>query len=305
VLGDEELRRRIGSVNIFARIFPEQKLRIVNALKANGEIVAMTGDGVNDAPALKSADIGIAMGGRGTDVAREASSLVLLDDNFTSIVAAVRLGRRIFDNLKKAIAYIFSIHVPIAGMSLIPVLFGMPLVLLPVHIVFLELIIDPACSIVFESEQEEGNIMRRPPRQKNEGLFTKKIIAISLMQGLVTLAIVLAIFVSALSRGLGDSEARTLTFTSIVFANLGLILTNRSWSESVLSSLRSENKAFWIVLAGALFFLGLVLCVPVLSDLFRFGPLDPVDIALCVGAGVLSILWFEIFKFWARRKKAQ
>ncbi len=168
-MSDEELRQRIGSVAIFARAVPEQKLRIVDALKAGGEVVAMTGDGVNDAPALKSADIGIAMGGRGTDVARESSSLVLLDDNFTSIVSAVRLGRRIFDNLKKAMAYIISVHIPIAGMSLIPVLFSMPLVLLPVHIVFLELIIDPACSIVFESEKEERNVMNRPPRRKDEG----------------------------------------------------------------------------------------------------------------------------------------
>jgi len=157
----EQLRQHIGSYTLFARVVPEQKLHIIDALKANGEVVAMTGDGVNDAPALKSADIGIAMGGRGTDVAREASSLVLLDDNFTSIVSAVRLGRRVFDNLKKAMAYIFSVHVPIAGMSLIPILFNMPLVLLPVHIVFLELIIDPACSIVFESEKEEADVINR------------------------------------------------------------------------------------------------------------------------------------------------
>ena len=191
-MSEAELKERIRTATLFARAVPEQKLRIVNALKANGEVVAMTGDGVNDAPALKSADIGIAMGGRGTDVARESSSLVLLDDNFTSIVSAVRLGRRIFDNLKKAMAYIFSIHVPIAGMSLIPVLFNMPLVLLPVHIVFLELIIDPACSVVFESEKEEPDVMNRPPRHKDEGLFTKKTLALSLLQGFVVLAVVLS-----------------------------------------------------------------------------------------------------------------
>jgi Ca2+-transporting ATPase len=299
-LSDEELRRRIGSVTVFARVVPEQKLRIVNALKANGEVVAMTGDGVNDAPALKSADIGIAMGGRGTDVAREASSLVLLDDNFTSIVSAVRLGRRIFDNLKKAMAYIFSIHVPIAGMSLIPVLFNMPLVLLPVHIVFLELIIDPACSVVFEAEKEEHGVMERPPRKKDEGLFTKRTLVLSLLQGFVVLAVVLAIYLIACARGLSEDEVRALTFTTIVVANLCLILTNRSWSETIVSTLRSYNRALFWVFSGALVCLALVLYVPVLRDLFLFGPLDLPDLFLCVWAGAASILWFELFKVWER-----
>ncbi len=296
-VNEEELRQCIGDITIFARVVPEQKLRIVNALKAIGEVVAMTGDGVNDAPALKSADIGIAMGGRGTDVARESSSLVLLDDNFTSIVSAVRLGRRIFDNLKKAMAYIFSIHVPIAGMSLIPVLFNMPLVLLPVHIVFLELIIDPACSIVFESEKEEANVMKRPPRRRDEGLFTRRTVGISLLQGAVVLAIVLIMYVSALADGFSERQVRTLTFTTIVIANLGLILTNRSWSETLVRSLRTPNKALWWVFGGTLAVLLLVLYIPVLQDLFRFGDVPPLDLLVSAGAGVLSILWFELFKY--------
>ena len=303
-MDEDELRERIHSVNVFARVVPEQKLRIVNALKATGEVVAMTGDGVNDAPALKSADIGIAMGGRGTDVAREASSLVLLDDNFISIVAAVRLGRRIFDNLKKAMAYIFSIHVPIAGMSLIPVLFNMPLVLLPVHIVFLELIIDPACSVVFESEKEERNVMNRPPRKKDEGIFTRRTLVLSLLQGFVVLAVVLVIYWSALSRGLDESEVRALTFATIVVANLCLILTNRSWSDTIITSLRTPNRALAWVFAGTIICLLLVLYIPLLQDLFQFGTISPADLIACILAGGVSVLWFEGYKVLVRGKEA-
>ncbi len=297
-MSEDVLRQRIGSVSIFARVVPEQKLRIVNALKANGEVVAMTGDGVNDAPALKSADIGIAMGGRGTDVAREASSLVLLNDDFISIVSVVKLGRRIFDNLKKAIAFIFSVHVPIAGMSLIPVLFSMPLILMPVHIAFLQLIIDPACSTVFEAEREEKNVMNRPPRGKEEGLFTRRTLTLSLLQGFVVLAIVLVIYINAISRGIGENEVRAMTFTTIVIADLGLILTNRSWSETIVSNLLSPNTALVYVFAGTVISLTLVLYVPFLQELFRFGTLSFADLALCAIAGILSILWFELFKLW-------
>jgi Ca2+-transporting ATPase len=303
VMDDDELQKRIHTVNIFARVVPEQKLRIVNALKATGEVVAMTGDGVNDAPALKSADIGIAMGGRGTDVAREASSLVLLDDNFISIVSAVRLGRRIFDNLKKAMAYIFSIHVPIAGMSLIPVLFNMPLVLLPVHIVFLELIIDPACSIVFESEKEERNVMNRPPRRKADGLFTRRTLVLSLLQGFVVLAIVFVVYWSALSQGLDEAEVRALTFATIVVANLCLILTNRSWSDTIVASLRTPNRALAWVFAGTIICLLLVLYIPVLQDLFRFGTISPLELLACIFTGGISVLWFEGYKLMVKNKK--
>jgi P-type Ca2+ transporter type 2C len=303
-MDDSELQTRIKTVNIFARVVPEQKLRLVNAFKANGEVVAMTGDGVNDAPALKSAHIGIAMGGRGTDVARESSALVLLDDDFSSIVQAVKMGRRIFDNIRKAIAYIFAIHVPIAGMSLIPVLLQWPLVLLPVHVVFLELIIDPACSVVFEAEPEEADVMSRPPRNPQESLFSRSTLAMSLLQGASVLLIVLGVFGISLYRGQGELEARALTFTTLIIANLGLILTNRSWSRTILSTLRSPNTALWWVLGGAAIFLGAVLYVPVLRDLFRLSTLHLMDLVICFCAGVVSIMWFEGLKMvngWKRR----
>jgi Ca2+-transporting ATPase len=302
-MDDLELQRRLRTVNVFARVVPEQKLRLVEALKANSEIVAMTGDGVNDAPALKSAHIGIAMGGRGTDVARESSDLVLLDDDFSSIVQTVILGRRIFDNLKKAIAYIFAIHVPIAGMSLIPVLMGWPLVLLPVHVVFLELIIDPACSVVFEAEPEEDDVMKRPPRNPKEPLFGRRTVGLSLLQGTIVLLIVLAVFVISYYRGQGEQEARALTFTTLILANLGLIFTNLSWSGTIIETLRKPNAALWWVVGGAVVFLGLVLYVPFLRGLFRFAELHPVDLGICLAAGVLSILWFEGLKFINGKRK--
>jgi Ca2+-transporting ATPase len=295
-LDDHQLLQRIRTTNVCARVVPEQKLRIVNALKSAGEIVAMTGDGVNDAPALKSSHIGIAMGMRGTDVARESAELVLVDDDFSSIVAAVRMGRRIFDNLRKAMAYIFSIHVPIAGMSLVPVLLGYPPLLLPVHIVFLELIIDPACSVVFEAEDEEPDIMCRPPRPQNERLCTRSMVGLSLLQGVSVLVMLLVVFGITLWLERGQLEARAMVFTTLIVANLCLILTNRSWAGTIASTLRTRNMALTGVLAGALFFLVLVLYVPFLRQLFRFTTLHPVDLAICIGAGIISILWFEIAK---------
>jgi Ca2+-transporting ATPase len=301
-IGEDELRRRIDSVNVYARVVPEQKLRLVEALKANGEIVAMTGDGVNDAPALKAAHIGIAMGERGTDVAREASALVLLDDDFSSIVKAVRMGRRIWDNLKKATAYIFAIHVPIAGLSLIPVLLKWPLVLFPVHILFLELIIDPACSIVFEAEPEEAGVMRRPPRKTNDPMFGNHAFRMSVLQGLVVLIIALGLYAFILKLGGGELKARAMAYTTLIVSNIGLILTNRSWTRTILSMLRSPNPALWWVIGGAAAFLGVVLVIPFARDLFRFNPLHVYDIALCLLAGLLSIAWFEGFKLMVQRR---
>jgi P-type Ca2+ transporter type 2C len=290
------LRERIRGTSVFARAVPEQKLSLVEALKANGEIVAMTGDGVNDAPALQAAHIGIAMGARGTDVAREAADLVLLDDDFSSIVKAVRMGRRVFDNLKKAVAYIIAIHVPIAGLSFLPVLLGWPLILGPVHIAFLELIIDPSCSIVFEAEEEEAGIMRRRPRSSTGSLFQRRFVGLSVLQGAGMLAITLAIFAVAYSRGQGERDARALTFTALVLMNLMLIATDRSGTLSVWESMRRPNPAMWWVTGSALVLLALVLYVPWLRTLFQFSTLHPFDIALCLGAGGAGGVWFEAMK---------
>jgi len=285
-LSDETLRSRLRDVQVFARIVPQQKLRLVEAFKANGEIVAMTGDGVNDAPALKSAHIGVAMGKRGTDVAREAAGLVLLNDDFASLAATIRMGRRIYDNLRKAMSYALAVHIPIVGIALLPVLLGKPLLLLPAHIMFLQMIIDPACSIFFEAEPEEKNIMQRPPRQAKEPLFGGLLLTNSLLQGLVAFGVAAAIYAWAISHGHEEDTVRALVFVGMVAGNIALVFSNRSLNASWQHAWSRENPVLWWILLGGSAGLALVLSVPVLRELFHFSG----DALHMLATGVLAAL---------------
>ena len=236
------------------------------------------------------------MGGRGTDVAREAASLVLLDDDFSSIVAAIRLGRRIYDNIRKAVGFILTVHVPIAGLSIIPVFFAdWPLLLLPVHIAFLQLIIDPACALVFEAEGAEPDIMRRPPRDPAQRLFSARTVGMAVLQGLIVLTVCLCIFlVTRLNHG--PDAARALVFSCMVVSFIVTILMNRSWARTTIGMLREPNAAVWWVIAGASGFLAIVLTAPGVQRLFQFAPLHIADLGLSLLAGAACLLWFDVLK---------
>ena len=300
-LDDTDLTARLETVTVFARIMPEQKLRIVTAFKARGEITAMTGDGVNDAPSLKAAHIGIAMGKRGTDVAREASDIVLLDDDFGAIVTAIALGRRIYDNIRKAIAFIFAVHVPIAGLALLPLILGMPLLFGPIHIALLEMVIDPVCALVFEAERAEKDIMRRKPRAATERLFSWRMIGWSVFQGAAAFAILATLFLVATDRGIPEGEVRALTFFALIAMILALILINRSFSTSLLDVVGHHNKALGYVFGAIVLITAIILFVPAVQSILRFERLRLVDLAIALGLGGLLFLLLELLKPLAKR----
>jgi Ca2+-transporting ATPase len=296
-LSDEALASRLAATNIFCRVQPDQKLRLVRAFRARGDVVAMTGDGVNDAPALKAADIGVAMGARGTEVARQAAALVLLNDDFASLVTAVRYGRRVFANLRKAIVFVVAVHVPIVGLSIVPVLFGWPMLLMPVHILFLQLIIDPACSVVFEAEALEPGAMQVPPRRPDQKLFDRTVMARGLAQGCGLLLLLLAVVAGARAWLPADAQrddtARALAFVVLVLSNLALIQANRAWGRSALPGQTASNRPFGWIAVGTVVVLGIVLGVPVISRLFAFSAPSPALLLAALGLSALGLVWFE------------
>ena len=290
-----DLANSLGQVSVFSRVSPAQKLKLVEAFKAQGEIVAMTGDGVNDAPALKSAHVGIAMGGRGTDVARESAAIVLLDDDFGSIVEAIRMGRRVYANLKSALVYLFSVHIPIAGMAILPAVFKLPLVLLPAHIALLHLIIEPASSIAFEVEPASAGIMSLPPRDPKEPLFDRGLWLPSFVRGTSILVALLSVFLIALWRGQGEADARTLVFTTLIISNLILIFVSRGSKTTLIGKLTSmRNHVIECIAVGSLILVGTVLYIPNFRNVLRFSFLHWDDLAICLGVGTVCVLWTEI-----------
>jgi len=302
LLDDVSFDELVGRVNVFARTTPHHKLRLVRALQSRNEIVGMTGDGVNDAPALKAADIGVAMGGRGTDVAREAASIVIADDSFPSLVAGVERGRTIYDNIRKAFAYVISMHAPIVGLTTVPLFIpGWPIVLQPIQIAFLELIIDPACSIVFEAESGDPDLMKRPPRRPNQPILDRSTIGVALLQGAGVFAASFGLYAWAATTGKPDDVIRSIVFVSLVVGNVGLILSNRSWHLSIVRTIRERrNTALPWLLVTVTLVLTLLLTIGALRDAFEFGRISWAELALGVATGVLGSCGFEIYKRFRR-----
>lgn len=299
---DEELREKVRNVSIFSRVVPEHKMRIVKAFKENGEVVAMTGDGVNDAPALKYADIGIAMGKRGSEVSREAADLILLDDNFSTIVETIRDGRRIYDNIKKAIGYVFTIHIPIAFACLLaPMLNVNPanLMLLPLHVVLLELIIDPTCSIVLERQPAERDVMERTPRNPNENILNAKGLVKSLLQGIAIFAASFGTYFTVLQQNPqnGAPTARSMGLAVIFLSNLLLVQVNSSNSDFVFQSIKRlmKDRVMWAITIGTIVGLLLILYTPV-SGFMKLAPLTGMQFLIVIGISIVAVMWYELVK---------
>lgn len=305
-MGTVELSRRVSTVSIFARMFPDAKLKVVEALKANGEVVAMTGDGVNDAPALKSAHIGIAMGQRGSEVAKKTADLVLMDDDLSHMPEAVALGRRIYENLKKAIRYIISIHIPIILIVLMPLVLGWEFINIfsPIHVIFLELIMGPTCSIVFENEPIEPNSMQQPPRKLSQTFFSWKELSLSVVQGLVITLACLGLGYWIMKAGESEGTVRTVIFTTLIFSNVFLTLVNRSFYYSVLKTLSYPNKLIPLILGISLAVLALSLMVTPVRTVFEFEPISLEFVVYGLFAAFFGVFWLEILKCWRRRKSS-
>jgi Ca2+-transporting ATPase len=305
-LNETDFDKAVIENNIFTRMFPEVKLKIIESLKRQDHIVGMTGDGVNDGPALKAANIGIAMGKRGSEIAKEASSLILTDDDFGKMVDAVAMGRKIYTNLKKAIQYIISIHIPIILTVALPLVLGWmyPAIFTPVHVIFLELIMGPTCSIVYENEPLEKNSMVQKPRLITNTFFNLKELTISIFQGLAITTGTLFIYQFAIQKGYTEETTRSLVFTTLIFANLFLTLVNRSFYFSVLNTLRNKNVLLQIVIIATLTLLAMILYIPSFSSFFKITSLDAMQIGWSAATAFVSVIWFEVYK-WMKRKRGE
>ena len=304
-LSEMDLKARVMDTAIFTRMFPEAKLKIINALKTNNQIVAMTGDGVNDGPALKASHIGIAMGQKGTEIAKQAASLILLEDDLSKMVDAVAMGRKIYTNLKKAIQYIISIHIPIILTIFIPLASGWvyPNIFSPIHIIFLELIMGPTCSIIYENEPMEPNTMTQKPKPLSKTFFSWNEISVSIIQGLIITAGTLFVYQFSVSSGYNEAFTRTMVFTVLLSANIFLTLINRSFYYSILTTLKYKNNLVLYIVFTTIAILGSILYLNPLTTFFEFESLNVTQLLTCIATGFISVIWFEIVKIVKRIKK--